>query len=91
MMPHKATKLVEQALKFDGTDLEVRVALANASLTIEVLKSGACVHRVILDHATDPIENAWLAELFARDEHVPMDELAHQVEDYVAGLNPNQG
>lgn len=88
LKPPKASK---QTLKLDGTDLEVSVTLANASLTIEVLKSGACVHRVILDHATDPIENAWLAELFARDERVPMDELAHQVDDYVAGLNPNQG
>ncbi len=90
-MTAHATKTIEQALKFDGTDLEVRVGLANTSLTIEVLKSGACVHRVILNHATDPIENAWLAELFARDERVPMDELAHQLDEYVAGLNPNHG
>ena len=91
MMPHTTTKTIEHALKIAGTDLEVRVSLANASLTIEVMKSEACVHRVVLDHATDPIENAWLAELFSRDERVPMDELAHQLDDYVAGLNPNQG
>lgn len=91
MMAHTTTKTIEQALKFAGTDLEVRVSLANASLTIEVMKSGACVHRVVLDHATDPIENGWLTELFARDERVNMDELAHQIDDYVAGLNPNQG
>ena len=91
MMAHTTTKTIEQALKFAGTDLEVRVSLANASLTIEVMKSGACVHRVVLDHATDPIENGWLTELIARDERVNMDELAHQIDDYVAGLNPNQG
>jgi hypothetical protein len=90
-MAHETIKSTDQVLKFAGTDLEVRVSLANASLTIDVIKSGACVHRVVLDHATDPIENAWLAELFAREERVPMDELAHQLDDYVAGLNPNQG
>ncbi len=90
-MAHERPEAVDQALKFVGTDLEVRVALANASLTIEVMKSGACVHRVVLDHATDPIEHAWLAELFARDDHIPLDELAHQLDDYVGGLNPNQG
>lgn len=90
-MAHVTMKSTKQFMRFAGTDLEVRISLANASLTIVVMKSGACVHRIVLDHATDPIENAWLAELFARDDRVPMDELAHQLDDYVAGLNPNQG
>ena len=90
-MPHKGTEAVEQALNFAGTDLEIRASFANACLTISVLKSGSCVHRVILDHATDPIEHAWLAELFARDDRVPIGELAHEVVDYWGRLNTNQG
>jgi hypothetical protein len=81
----------QEILLFAGTDLEVRARLANTSLTIEVLKSGACVHRLILDHATVPLEHAWLADLFARDEHVRIDHLARQLEDYVSSLNTNQG
>jgi hypothetical protein len=46
---------------------------------------------LVLDHATDPMEHAWLVELFARDEHVPIDDLARQLDDYVDALNTNQG
>ena len=81
----------QATLVFADTDLEIKACLVNAALTIEVLKSGACVYRVVLDHAADPIEHAWLADLFARDERVPMQEIADQVEDYVASLNTSQG
>ena len=90
-MSNENTEAVQQALKFDGTDLEIRACLAKTTLTIEVVKSGACVYRVVLDHATDPLEHAWLAELFARNERVPINELAHQVDDYLGSLNTNQG
>lgn len=90
-MSNRKTDAIQQALNFEGTDLEIRARLANASLVIEVVKAGACVYRVVLDHATDPLEHAWLAELFVRDEHVEMGDLAHQLDDYVGTLNTNQG
>ena len=80
-----------ETLSFPGTDLEIQACLANNSITIEVLKSGTCVHRVVLDHAVDPLEHAWLANLFAREEHVQIDKLGHQLDDYVSSLNTNQG
>lgn len=91
MPREKALSAAQQVAKFPGTDLEIRAKLADASLTLEVVKSGAVVHRVVLDHATDPLEHAWLAELFAKDEHVRIDEMARQLDDYVGGLNTNQG
>ena len=80
-----------ETLSFPGTDLELQACLTNNSLTIEVLKSGTCVHRVVLDHAVDPLEHAWLANLFAREDHVPIDQLGHQIDDYVSTLDTNQG
>jgi len=90
-MRREKPKGIEQALSFAGTDLEIKATLADAALIIEVLKSGACVHRVVLDHATDPMEHAWLADLFAKDERVRIDKLAQQLDEYVGGLNTNQG
>lgn len=90
-MPDDEKAGIEQSMRFEGADLVIRARLAQSSLTIEIAKSGAVVHRVVLDHATDPLEHAWLAELFAKDERVHLNDLARQLDDYVGGLNTNQG
>ena len=82
---------IRESLRFKGTDLEIRARLADAALTIDVMKAGTLVHRVVLDQATDPIEHAWLIDLFAREERVGMRELAHQADDYLGSSNRSHG
>ena len=81
----------EKCIRFDGTDIEVCVQLKNASMRIDVMKSSVCVHSVIIDHAADPIENSWLADLFAREDHVELRDLAKDVDEYLMSTNTNQG
>ena len=38
-----------------------------------------------------PIENAWLADMFMRDDRVQLGQLSADVEDYVETLNIAQG
>ena len=80
-----------KSIQFDGTDIEVRVQLKNASMRIDVLKSYVCVHSVIIDHAADPIENSWLADLFAQEDHVELRDLANEMDEYLISTNTNQG
>ena len=80
-----------KCVQFDGTDIEVCVRLDNAAMRIDVMKSDVCVHSVIVDHAADPIENSWLADLFAREDHVELRELANDVDEYLKSTNTNQG
>ncbi|MEQ1615088.1 MAG: hypothetical protein ABL904_20255 [Hyphomicrobiaceae bacterium] len=80
-----------QSMNFNGADLEIRARLGTNSLTIDIMKSGACVHRVTVDDAVGPLENGWIAALFAREHRVELSALAGEVGDYIDGLNVNQG
>ena len=80
-----------KCIQFDGTDIEVCVQLQSTSMRIEVLKSDVCVHSTVIDHAADPIEHSWLADLFAREDHVELRELANDVDEYLKSTNTNQG
>ena len=80
-----------KCIQFDGTDIEVCVRLDNAAMRIDVMKSDVCVHSVIIDHAADPIEHSWLADLFAREDRVELRELANDVDEYLKSTNTNQG
>ncbi len=80
-----------KCIQFDGTDIEVCVRLKNAAMRIDVMKSDVCVHSVIVDHAADPIEHSWLADLFAREDRVELRELANDVDEYLKSTNTNQG
>ncbi len=84
-------KSVQKSVQLDGTDIEVLVKLQDATMRIEVMKAGVCVHSVIIDHAKDPIEHSWLADLFAREDHVELRDLAQEVDDYLMSTNINQG
>ena len=76
---------------FPGTDLTVLVELKGAELTITVNKANTIVYRVVLEQATSPIENAWLADMFMRNDRVQLGEISAEVEEYVETLNIAQG
>jgi hypothetical protein len=87
-------RLCEQAtsrLDFPGTDLTVVVELNNGELSMTVSKANTSVYRVVLEQATTPLEHAWLADMFMRDDRVQLRELSADVEDYVETLNIAQG
>jgi hypothetical protein len=85
------TTLPKNSLRFDGADLEIRARLGGNAMTIDVLKSGACIHRVTIDDAAMPLEHSWIADLFAREHKIELGALAREVDDYVGSLNINQG
>jgi hypothetical protein len=74
-----------------GTDLEVLVSLENDALTMVLTKANKRVYRVVVEQATMPIENAWLADMFMRDDRVRLGELSAELADYVESLNISQG
>lgn len=78
-------------LDFPGTDLTVFVELNNGELSMTVTKANKSVYRVVLEQATMPIENAWLADMFMRDDRVQLRALSADLEDYVETLNIAQG
>lgn len=90
-MTETAAKVIEQSIKLNGTDIEVVVRLENESMVIDVNKSGVCVHTVLIDHAADPLEHGWLADLFAREDHVELRDLAKDMDAYLISTNTNQG
>ena len=90
-MSHFDTKTTSQRLSFDGADLEIQAKLNDGIATIQIMKSGACIHRVTIDDAVGPIEHSWLADLFAREDRVSVARLNREVDDYIGGLNINQG
>jgi hypothetical protein len=73
------------------TDLEVIVSLENDALTMVLTKADKRVYRVVVEQATIPIENAWLADMFMRDDRVRLGELSAELADYVESLNISQG
>ena len=78
-------------LDFPGTDLTVFVELIDGELSMTVNKADRSVYRVVLEQATLPIENAWLCDMFMRDDRVQLGKLSADVEDYVETLNIAQG
>jgi hypothetical protein len=74
-----------------GTDLEVLVSLENDALTMVLTKANKRIYRVVVEQATMPIENAWLADMFMRDDRVRLGELSAELADYVESLNISQG
>ena len=81
----------DQSLRFDRADLEIRASLGGDSVTIDVMKSGACVHRLTISDAVGRMEHSWIANLFAREDNVALGELASEAEEYIRQLNINQG
>lgn len=79
------------ALRFADADLEIQAKRDGESVTINVLKSGACVHRLTIDDAFGRMEHGWIADLFAREDRVTLSDLAKDADDYIDGLNINQG
>ena len=86
--PHKAAP---SRVDFPGTDLTVFVELVDGELSMTVNKADRRVYRVVLEQATQPIENAWLADMFMRDDRVHLGNLCADVDDYVETLNIAQG
>ena len=82
---------VRNCFDIPGTDLMVQIELIEDELTMTVSKAQTAVYRVILENAAKPIENAWLAEMFMREDRVQLDELSADVSDYVDTLNISQG
>lgn len=82
---------MNKLLRFDGTDLEIRAELADKAITINVMKSGACVHRLTINDAVGHLEHSWIADLFAREDRVDLSDLVREADDYVSQLNINQG
>ncbi len=80
-----------QTLSFEGADLEIRAQLSEESITINVVKSGACVHSLTIDDAVGRMEHSWIADLFAREDRVALSDIARDAEDYISNLNINQG
>ncbi len=80
-----------KSLLFDGTDLEIRAQLHNKTVTIDVVKAGRCVHRVVIDDAVGPLEHEWIADLFAREDRVHLGHLTREAAEYLESLNTNQG
>ena len=76
---------------FPGTDLTVFVELNDGELSMTVSKADKSVYRVVLEQATLPIENAWLADMFMRDDRVQLGKICADVDDYVETLNIAQG
>ncbi len=81
----------KERVKLIGTDLEIVIDLCRGELTIDLRKSDVSIHRVIIEQATAPIENIWLAEMFTRDAHVRLADISADVTDYLAEIDIAQG
>jgi hypothetical protein len=84
-------KSAASRLDFPGTDLTVFVELNGGELSLTVNKADRRVYRVILEQATMPIENAWLADMFMRDDRVQLGKLSADLAEYMETLNIAQG
>lgn len=90
-MLHERAAPAKHSLRSDRTDLEVQAVWNASGLTVEIMKSGACVHRLIVDDTKGPIEHRWLMDLLAREDHVDVNAMVREADDYVIGLDVNQG
>lgn len=82
---------IARRLDFPGTDVSVFVELNGSELSVTVNKADRRVYRVVLEEATMPIENTWLADMFMREDRVHLGKLSADVEEYVETLNIAQG
>lgn len=80
-----------QTVDFGPADLQIRAQLDGDQVTINVMKSGACVHRLTIEDAVGRMEHSWIADLFAREDRVDLSKLSSDAEDYISQLNINQG
>ncbi|MDX2201264.1 MAG: hypothetical protein NW223_00805 [Hyphomicrobiaceae bacterium] len=90
-MQHQGPVQAAQSLRFDRADLEIQAAWTASALTIEIVKSGACVHRLIIDDAASPIEHRWFLDLLAREDRVSLGTMAQDADEFLIGLDVNQG
>lgn len=81
----------DQSLRFDDAEIQISARLEDKALTIDILKSGACVHRVTLEDALTRLDNLWLADLFARESKVALGTMKGEMSEYLEGLDINQG
>ena len=82
---------VEKSLTFDSADIEIKARLIDDEVTIDVLKSGVCIHRLTISDVTGRMENSWIADMFAREDRVDLAGMSGEVDDYVQSLNISQG
>jgi hypothetical protein len=90
-MQFAQTASVDKSMSFDHADLEIKARLVDNNVTIDVVKSGACVHRLTIADADAHLENSWIADLFAREDRIDLAGMNGEVEDYVRSLNISQG
>jgi hypothetical protein len=86
-----ATTDTPKSMRFDGADLEIRAQLGQKSVTIDIMKSGACVHRLTINDAVGRLDNSWIADLFAREDRIELSAMQGEMDDYIGGLDVNQG
>ena len=86
-----ATPARSQHVTFPDTDLNVRVTLDGGDLTMEVLKAGTLVYRVVVEQAAGPIESAWIVDLFMRNDRVRLSDMAAEIAEYLESLDSAQG
>lgn len=91
MLTETLAKSSEGKLTFADADLEIRAQLDQQTVTINIMKSGTCVHRLTISDAVGPMEHSWIADLFARDDRVELSQIVRDAEDYVSHLDINQG
>lgn len=80
-----------KSLRFDDADIEIQAQLVENNVTINIMKSGACVHKLTIADAVGRMENSWIADLFAREDRVELAGMAGELDDYVRTLNVSQG
>ena len=90
-MQHEMNVVPAKSVSFDEADLEIRATLSDKSVVINVMKSGACVHRLTIDDAVGRMEHSWIADMFAREDRVELGVISREAEDYISDLNINQG
>jgi len=82
---------ISNRFEFPGTDLAVLVELTDGELSMTVHRAHRSVYRVVLEQATMPLEDAWLADMFMRSDRVRLAELSADLAEYVETLNVAQG
>ena len=90
-MLHEKIEASAGKLTFKSADLEIWASLDKSDVTIDVIKSGARVHRLTLNDAVGRMEHNWIAELFSREDKVDLGAIVRDAEDYVSNLDIKQG
>ncbi len=80
-----------KSLRFDGVDMEIRAQMGQGDMTVDFVKGGTCVHTLVIKDAGTPLEHSWLADLFAREDKIELSRIAREADEYVSGLDINQG